>query len=107
MGNALLALQNQYIFLTQNLSMLLAACQTQDQRDAIQSQYVSCRRSYFNCVNKLFHDDDPAVVNLVGQMKKEQTALEKMVNELNDIAKAINVITQAVQIGAKLASLAG
>jgi len=107
MGSALLALQNQYIFLTQNLSMLLAACQTQEQRDAIQSQYVTCRRSYFNCVNTVFHDDDPAVAKLVGQMKTEQTELGKLVDGLNDIAKGINVITQAVQVGVQLASLAG
>lgn len=107
MGNALLALQNQYIFLTQNLSMLLAACQTQEQRDTIQSQYVTARRNYFKCVNSVFHEDDPAVASLIRQMQTEQTALTSMMNRLNDIAKVINDITRAVQIGAQLVSVAG
>jgi hypothetical protein len=107
MGNALLALQNQYIFLTQNLSMLLAACQTQDQRDAIQSQYVKCRRNYFNSVNSIFHEDDPAVTSAIAQMQTAQTALKNMLNGLDNIAKVMNDIADAVQIGAKLVSLAG
>ncbi|MHB1865535.1 MAG: hypothetical protein ACYCPS_05275 [Candidatus Saccharimonadales bacterium] len=107
MGNALLALQNQYIFLTQNLSMILAACSRQEQRDAIQSQYVASRRNYFNCINKIFHDDDPAVTNLVSKMQSEQTTLTNMMNGLNDIAKVIDGITQAVKIGAQLVSAAG
>jgi len=107
MGNALLALQNQYIFLTQNLSMILAACPTQEQRDAIQSQYVASRRNYFNCINKIFHDDDPAVANLVRKMQSGQTTLTNMMNGLNDIAKVIDDITQVVKIGAQLVSAAG
>lgn len=107
MGNALLALQNQYIFLTQNLSMLLTACQTQEQRDAIQSQYVASRRNFFNCINKIFHDDDPAVANLVNKMLSVQTTLTNMMNQLNDIAKVIDGITQAVKIGVQLVSAAG
>ena len=107
MGNALLALQNQYIYLTQNLSMMLTACSTQDQRDAIQTQYVACRRNYFKSVNSIFHEDDPAVASAITQMKTAQTALTSMLNGLNDITKVINGITDAVQIGAKLASLAG
>lgn len=107
MGNALLALQNQYIFLTQNLSMILAACSTQVQRDAIQSQYVASRRNYFNGINKIFHNDDPAVANLVSKMQSAQTTLTTMMNVLNDIAKVIDDITQAVKVGAELVTAAG
>lgn len=107
MGDALTALQNQYIFLTQNLSMLLAACSTQPQRDAIQTQYVACRRNFFNCINKIFHNDDPAVMALVRQMQSEQTSLTNMLQHLDDVAKVINGITQAVTVGAQLAAAAG
>ena len=107
MGEALSALQTQYIFLTVNLADLLAACPTQDLRDAIQTQYVACRRSYFACVNTIFHDDDPAISNLVTQMETAQASLEQTVADLNNIAKVVDGITQAVTIGVKLAGMAG
>jgi hypothetical protein len=107
MGDALSALQAQYIFLTQNLADLLAACPTQEMRDALQSQYVASRRNYFACVGTIFHDDDPAIAKLVGQMATAQASLEAMVASLNDIAGFLDQTTQAVQLGAQLAGLAG
>jgi hypothetical protein len=107
MGEVLSALQAQYIFLTVNLADFLAACPTQDLRDAIQTQYVACRRSYFASVNTIFHDDDPAISSLVTQMKTAQASLEQTVEDLNNIAKVVDGITQAVTIGVKLAGMAG
>ncbi|MBT9331564.1 hypothetical protein [Paracidobacterium acidisoli] len=107
MGSSLQALQDQYFFLTQNLSDMLAACETQAQRDALQAQYVTARRNFFNCINKTLHDDDPAAAALVQQMKTEQENLKKAVTDLSKIATVISVITDAVKVGTALASLAG
>lgn len=107
MGNALQSLETQYFFLSQNLPILLAACQTQEQRDAVNTQYVTARRNYWNCIHQIFHDDDPAVAKLVAQMRSAEKDLEKAVNQLNDVGKVMDAITAAVTVGSNLVELAG
>ena len=40
MGDALQSLEAQYLFLTQHLSELLDACQTDEQRNQVRASYV-------------------------------------------------------------------
>jgi hypothetical protein len=107
MGNSLQALENQYMLLTQNLSSLLDACSTQQQKDSVMAQYVDSRRNYWNSIHKLFHDDDPAIVSLVKKMGEQQKQIESCKDKLNDIAKVIQIITSAVSVGTTLAAKAG
>ena len=104
MTDALQALQDQYILLTNNLSSLSAACQNNTEKNAVMTQYVACRTNYFNCINQMFHDDDPSVQALVAQMKQEQTTLAAAVKQFGAIAGVITAITTAVQTGAALAA---
>jgi uncharacterized protein YukE len=106
MTDALQSLQDQYIFLTNNLSTLKQACAGDaNATNALMTQYVTCRRNYFNCVNKVFHDDDPSVQQLVQQMKAQQQALNNATAQLGGIAGIISAITNAVQTGTQLAAL--
>ena len=107
MGAALNSLESQYIVLTQNLAATLAACQTDDQRTAIRTQYVQARRNYWNSINQTFHDDDPAIESLVSQMNAAHDSLQKMTQDLANVAKVITTISTAVKIGTELASMAG
>jgi esterase/lipase len=107
MGNSLQALEDQYILLTQQLSMMLAACKTQDERDALMKQYVSSRRNYWNGINAIFHDDDPQIAALVQKMKDAQAQIKDCLNQLNNISKVVDVITAAVAVGTALVGLAG
>lgn len=107
MGAALNSLESQYIVLTQNLAATLAACQTDDQRTAIRTQYVQARRNYWNSINQIFHDDDPAIESLVSQMNAAHDSLQKMTQDLANVAKVITTISTAVKIGTELASMAG
>src|ERR1700760_248062 len=107
MGPSLQSLEDQYMLLTQHLSTILAACTTQEQRDRVMTQYVTARRNYWNSIQKIFHDDDPSIVSLVKQMSDEQKQIKGAVARLNEIAKVINIITDAVSIGSALAAKAG
>ncbi|HEX3437020.1 MAG TPA: hypothetical protein VHT24_09675 [Pseudacidobacterium sp.] len=107
MGDSLKALEDQYMLLTQQLSMILAACKTQTQRDAVMTQYVTSRRNYWNSINKIFHDDDPKIAALVRQMSNVQTQIKDCTNHLDKIAQVIDDITDAVTVGTQLAGLAG
>jgi hypothetical protein len=104
MSPALQALEDQYIYLTNNLSSILNACQNVADKNAVMTQYVTSRTNYFNCVNQMFHDDDPSVESLVAQMNQEQAAITAAVNNLGAIAGVITAITTAVQTGAALAA---
>ena len=107
MGNALQSLETLYLFLTSNLSAILAACQDQSQRDAVMSLYVASRRNYWSCLNKVFHDDDPAVASLASQLQSDQANLQAATKGLANISNVINAITAAVKTAAQLAAKVG
>ncbi len=106
MGPSLQSLEDQYMLFTQHLSMILAACPTQVERDQVLTQYVAARRNYWSSIQKIFHDDDPQVASLVQQMHNEQKEIQDCTKMLNNIAKVIDIITDAVNVGTALASKA-
>jgi hypothetical protein len=106
MGDALAVLENLYIFLTSNLSALQAACPDDPQKSELMSLYVSARKNYWQCIDVTLHEDDPMIVSLVAQMKTQQSVITQETAVLNDVAKLLNDLTTAVQIGAKIATLA-
>jgi hypothetical protein len=107
MGDALQSLEAQYLFLTQHLSDILDACQTDDQRMQVRASYVAARRNYWDAINQIFHDDDPRIEHVVEQMQDAQNLLHRMTQDLANIAQVIDAITIAVKIGTQLASMAG
>lgn len=107
MTPSLQALEDQYILLTNNLTALLAACQDDDDRNKLMTQYVNCRRNYFSAINQMFHEDDPTVAGLVSQMKQEQAALQESVAHIDEVTGVIKAITTAVETGASLVAKAG
>ena len=86
------------------LNEMLAACQSQAERDQVMAAYVQLRHNYFLCIDRTFHDDDPELVALVTQAEKSVSEIQKIEEHLGDIAKVINVLTTAVTYGAKIAS---
>jgi hypothetical protein len=104
MQDALAELETTYFTLQSKIGALLDACQTQPQKDALTTQYVAARSAYWSCVNKAFHDDDPAVKALTTQLDAANTQLKTAVQQLGDIKTIIDIITQVVTVGAGLAS---
>jgi hypothetical protein len=102
--SSLSELETTYITLQAEIGALLAACQTQDQKDALTAQYVAARTAYWSCINKAFHDDDPTVVSLTNQLDASNKQLQTYVAELSDINTTIANITQVVTVGAQLAA---
>jgi hypothetical protein len=104
MGDALAAVENIYFTFQDNLNDALAACPDQARRDAVMTKYVAARQNYWQCINKGFHDDDPAVQALVVQAKAACADLETIDAHLGDIAKVIDIVTKAVTVGSQIAS---
>jgi hypothetical protein len=104
MGDALAAVESIYFTFQDNLNDALAACPDQPSRDAVMTKYVAARQNYWQCINKGFHDDDPAVRDLVVQAKAACTDMTTIDAHLGDIAKVIDIVTKAVTISSQIAA---
>ncbi|HEY1500334.1 MAG TPA: hypothetical protein VGF88_12200 [Acidobacteriaceae bacterium] len=106
MQSALEGLEKTYFTLQTQIDMLGAGCKTQAQRDALMTQYVQARQNYWSCVNDAFHDEDPQVANLTKQIEAGNQQLAKAVEQMGDISKTIDMITNVVNVGTALAGKA-
>ena len=106
MSPSIECLENQYFFLRTNLPAWTKSAGSQAQLDQLRSAVAKSRDNYWLATRSILHDDDPAVVNLVSQMNFEQQQLEAAVASLQGIAQVLQTITDALQIGTKLAGLA-
>ncbi len=106
MNDALEALEDQYFTVRGSLSTLLGQGATQAQLDDLRSLIVSSRNNYWTAINKVLHNDDPQVASLTSQMNSEQLTLQASVDHLGDVAKILDIITRAVNIGTQLAAKA-
>jgi hypothetical protein len=104
MNQSLGALEKQYMFLTQSLSDLMDQGATAEELDAMRKAIVQSRTNYWRAINNVLHDDDPEVASLVSQMNTAQVNLEAGLKNLGNVAKVLNVITKAVDIGSQLAA---
>jgi hypothetical protein len=106
MNPSLEALENLYVLLRGSLSTLQAQGATPDQLDALRTQIVLARTNYWTAINSILHDDDPQVRDLTSQLNTAQLSLQATIKHLDDVAKVLDAITKAVDIGSQLAAKA-
>lgn len=102
MSPALEAVEAIYFNAQTKLNNMLAACHTEEERNTIRTQYVLTRHNYFACINKAFHDDDPALEADVALANAVALELKAIDAQLGDITRVINTMTTAVTYGAKI-----
>lgn len=100
------ALENQYFSLRASLSALMLQNATPDQLVQARTAIAKSRDNYWLATRRIMHDDDPDVQSLVSQMNTEQLSLDATIQHLGDVAKVIDAITKAVDIGSQLAAKA-
>ncbi len=106
MPDSLEALENQYFLLRGSLPSLIAQGATPDQVTQLQTQIVQSRTNYWTAINQVLHDDDPETQTLTSELNTAQLTLKAAIDHMGEVAKIIDVITQAVGIGSKLAAKA-
>jgi predicted DNA-binding protein (UPF0278 family) len=106
MNPSIQALENQYMLLRNSLPELEARCETEDQRSTLRKAVAQSRDNYSAAIRSILHDDDPDVAALTSQMNTIQLTLDQTVKHWGDIAKVLNGITKAVDIGSQLAAKA-
>jgi len=103
---SLQALENLYFLLRGSLSTLQAQGATPDQLDELRSQIVQARTNYWTALNKILQDDDPEVRDLTSQLNQENLTLHASIEHLNNVAKVLDAITRAVDIGSQIVAKA-
>lgn len=102
MNPSLEALENLYFLLRSSLTTLQAQGATPDQLDQLRTQIVRARTNYWTAINSILHDDDPEVRDLTSQLNSAQLSLDASIKHLNDVAKVLDAITKAVDIGSQI-----
>ena len=102
MNSSVQALENLYFLLRSSLSTLQAHGATLAQLGQLLTQMVIARTNYWTALNKILHDDDPQVRNLTSQLNAAQISLSATIQHLDNVAKVLDAITKAVDIGSQL-----
>ena len=106
MSQSVETLENQYFLLRGSLSTLTEQGATTDQLDQLRTQIAQSRTNYWAAVNKNLQDDNPEITHLVTQLNTEETSLKTTIDHLGDVAKVIDAITKAVDIGSQIVAKA-
>ena len=107
MSDTLDVLEKQYFTIKSNFNQLIAACQTDDQRTALQNAYAMARDNYNTALNKVLNDNDPTVTTLRTELQTKQQQIENSLTNLQNIATTIDTITAGVAVGTKLVGILG
>lgn len=106
MSQSVETLENQYFLLRGSLSTLTEQGATTDQLDQLRAQIAQSRTNFLTAVNKNLHDDDPEITQLVAQLNADEASLKTTIDHLGDVAKVIDAITKAVDIGSQIVAKA-
>ena len=107
MANALEDVQNTYLTLDQHYNMLLAACQSQVDRDALGVRYSTAQKNYQICVNQFLAADDPTVADVCLQLQAANNVVSQAEKEMGTITKVLDHVNTAVTLGEQLIAKAG
>ena len=100
--NSFETIKQQYFFLDLNRQKLLDACTTQNQRNVVWRDYVTARDNFHEAQNRIFAENDPLVAQLREDLEAAQLKIEQMTNNLQNIAKTLEVITAGVRLASSL-----
>lgn len=106
MNASTLALENQYFLLRNSLSEVMNQGATETQLNILRAAIAASRNNYWTATRSILHDDDPEVAALISQMNAIQLTLDQTIKHLGEIAKVLDEITKAVEVGSQLAAKA-
>ncbi len=107
MANALQEVQNTFLDLDRNYSMLRLACKDDGERQDLMDRYASTQTHYQECVDETLSDDGTTVKALCAKLVAVNGQIKLAVTIMGDMAKVIATIDQALVLGTKLIAAAG
>jgi hypothetical protein len=107
MSDTLDLLEKQYFTIKSNFNQLIASCETDVQRTAMQNAYATARDNYNTALNRVLNDNDPTVTGLRTELQTKQQQIESSLANLQNIVTTIDTITAGVAVGTKLVGSLG
>jgi hypothetical protein len=104
--STLALLENQYESLRASLTTVETQGAPEDKLNTLRNAIAKSRDNYFAAAEKILHDDDPEVAALSSKMKTIQVTIDESVKQMGDVAKFLDDVTKAVDIGSQLAAKA-
>ncbi|MFZ0629671.1 MAG: hypothetical protein WA399_06090 [Acidobacteriaceae bacterium] len=99
MANALDGVQATFLNLDGQYNLLLAACRTQADRDALSARYSAAESAYQQCIGQMLEDDDATVGALCTQLAAINKHVSALTTEMGDMSKVLTVLDQALKLG--------
>ena len=106
MSNSLQDVQDFFTDLNAKYNMLRAACTNDTDRTALELQYSRAQAAYQTSLGQTLASDDPQVATLGTQFTAASAVVKEAVEQMGDMSKVIDGITDAVNIAAKIVGFA-
>lgn len=107
MANALAEVQDTFVSLNANYTMLRIACRNDTERHQLADRYTKAEAEYYACVNKILSDDDAEVASLCKELTDANKGIKNSVQLMGQISKVIDIIDDALNIGTQLLAKVG
>ena len=68
--------------------------------------YSTARRNHDDCINNIFEENNAEVLKATEDCQAANSEMNKALQDLQNMVLVLKVVTAAVQVGSKLASMA-
>lgn len=104
-SDACAAVRDTFLALQGQIALLKVACRDDCQRALLDAQYELARTQNDGCTDTALHAGDKKIAELTQQVKAANVQVKQAVEEMGDMDKVIDAVTQAVGVGQKLMAL--
>ena len=94
-----------YVLAEKGFDRLWAAASTEAEKKQVRELYAAARDAYWKAVVALLEDDSSVVAEIHEELKRKNLELQKALARLQDVTRALALLTEAVRLAASLVTL--
>lgn len=94
-----------YVLAERGFDRLYAAASTEAEKQRVRDLYGAARDAYWKAVVAVLEDDSTVVSAIHEELKQRNRDLKKALEELQDVARTLALLTEAVRLAASLVTL--
>ncbi|MBK9372313.1 MAG: hypothetical protein IPN03_00885 [Holophagales bacterium] len=99
------SIETTYRLAERNFDRLFAAAATPQAREQVRDLYGAARDAYWKAVVASLEDHSSVVSSIHDDLKRTNRELKKSLESLEDVARTLAVLTEAVKLAASLVTL--
>lgn len=105
MSNVCTEVKATFLILQEQIALLEIACQDETERGKLNDKYEAARKLHDKCIDKMLHADEKQLQSLIEGVETANEQLKKSVQEMGNMSKVIDAITDALTFSEKLIKL--